>query len=90
MDRIVRAKVIAQKGHCDAGHGVGDEVVFDWDKNEIIGHVCLHALYSMLPKIYALAHGADVMYARDEAGNRVARHACPDGANPVIFELSRE
>ena len=64
--------------------------MFDWYKNGIIGHVCLLVLYSMLPRIYALAYCADAMYARDEAGNRVARHACPDGANPVIFELSRE
>ena len=90
MDRVVRAKVIAQKGLCSAGHRIGDEVTFDWEKNKIIGHECLHTLYSKLHKIYALAHGADIIYTRDEAGNRVARHACPDGANPVIFELSRE
>jgi uncharacterized repeat protein (TIGR04076 family) len=84
----VKAKVIGQKGHCRAGHALGDVITFDWDTNEIGGTICLHALYSSLPKIYALAHGGDVAFATDEEGKKVARHACPDGANPVIFELS--
>ena len=83
----VKAKVLSQEGHCEAGHRVGDEIVFDWDTHEIKGKMCLHALYSALPKIYALAHGADVAFAESDDGSRVARHACPDGYNPVIFEL---
>lgn len=83
----VKARVISQEGHCAAGHRVGDEIVFDWDTHEIKGKMCLHALYSALPKIYALAHGADVAFAESDDGSRVARHACPDGYNPVIFEL---
>lgn len=66
----------------------GDEVVFDWDTHGIEGRLCLHALYSMMPKIYALAHGGNVAFATNENGERVARHACPDGYNPVIYELS--
>jgi uncharacterized repeat protein (TIGR04076 family) len=83
----VKAAVISQKGHCAAGHKVDDEIVFNWDTHEITGRLCLHALYSALPKIYALAHGADVAYATVEDGTKVARHACPDGHNPVILEL---
>ena len=83
----VRVRVISQEGHCSAGQRVGDEVVFDWDTHEIEGQVCLHALYSMMPKIYALAHGADVAFAVNKEGANVARHACPDGYNPVIYEL---
>ncbi len=83
----VRVRVISQEGHCSAGQRVGDEVVFDWDTHEIRGRICLHSLYSMMPKIYALAHGADVAFAEAEDGSRVARHACPDGYNPVIYEL---
>jgi uncharacterized repeat protein (TIGR04076 family) len=83
----IKARVISQEGHCAAGHRVGDEIVFDWDTHEIKGKMCLHALYSALPKIYALAHGADVAFAESDDGSRVARHACPDGYNPVIFEL---
>ena len=83
----VKARIISQEGHCAAGHEVGDEIVFDWDTHAIKGKMCLHALYSALPKIYALAHGADVAFAESDDGSRVARHACPDGYNPVIFEL---
>lgn len=83
----IKARVVSQEGHCAAGHRVGDEIVFDWDTHEIKGKMCLHALYSALPKIYALAHGADVAFAESDDGSRVARHACPDGYNPVIFEL---
>jgi uncharacterized repeat protein (TIGR04076 family) len=83
----VRVRVVSQEGHCSAGQKVGDEVVFDWDTHEIRGRICLHTLYSMMPKIYALAHGANVAFAVAEDGSRVARHACPDGYNPVIYEL---
>ncbi len=83
----VLVMTISQEGHCAAGQKVGDEILFDWDKHEIQGKICLHALYSALPKIYALAHGGDVAFAVDEEGDRVARHACPDGYNPVIYEF---
>jgi len=89
MSRKVLVKVISQEGHCAAGQKVGDDILFNWDTNEIQGKICLHALYSALPKIYALAHGADVAFAEAEDGSRVARHACPDGYNPVIYELKR-
>jgi uncharacterized repeat protein (TIGR04076 family) len=85
----VEARVISQEGHCAAGHRVGDEIVFDWETHKIEGRICLHALYSVLPKIYALAHGADVAFAESDDGSRVARHACPDGYNPVVFELKK-
>jgi uncharacterized repeat protein (TIGR04076 family) len=83
----VKATVISQEGHCEAGHKVGDTIIFDWSKHEIDGRLCLHALYSAFPKIYALAHGANVAFATSEDGSKVARHACPDGYNPVILEL---
>ena len=83
----VLVKAISQEGHCAAGQKVGDEIIFDWDTHEIQGKICLHALYSVLPKIYALAHSGDVAFAEDDEGNMVARHACPDGYNPVIYEL---
>ena len=84
----VRAKVVSKEGHCSAGQQKGDEIIFDWDNHEIDGKICLHALYSMMPKIYALAHGANVAFATNDEGTRVARHACPDGYNPVIYELN--
>ncbi len=88
MSKII-VKVISKEGNCSAGHEVGDEIVFDWDTQEIDGRICLHALYSVMPKIYALAHGADVAFAVNEEGDRVSMHACPDGDIPVILELKR-
>ncbi|MBN2336508.1 TIGR04076 family protein [Candidatus Bathyarchaeota archaeon] len=85
----IKATVISQKGHCAAGHKVGDETVFDWDTNEIEGKMCLHMMYSVLPKVFAFAHGAKVAWATAEDGEKVSRHACPDGTNPVIVELRR-
>jgi len=89
MSKKVLARVISQEGFCAAGHEKGDKILFDFDYNEIKGKICLHALYSVLPKVYALAHGADVAYAVAEDGSKVARHACPDGYNPLILELEK-
>ncbi|MFP3951810.1 MAG: TIGR04076 family protein [Candidatus Bathyarchaeia archaeon] len=89
MVKVV-AEVISQKGKCTAGHEVGDRITFDWDTHEIDGRICLHALYSIIPKIYAMAQGGDVAFFEREGGVHVARHACPDGYNPVIFELHLE
>ncbi|MGW8180980.1 MAG: TIGR04076 family protein [bacterium] len=86
MTRI-KATVISQEGHCSAGHKVGDQIICDWDTHEIEGRLCLHALYSVLPKVYAMAMGGNVAFAKTEDGSFVARHACPDGYNPVILEL---
>lgn len=83
----VKAIVVSQKGHCAAGHVIDDEITFDWNTHKIQGRICLHALYSVLPKIYALAHGADVAFVKRKDGSKVAHHSCPDGYNPVIFEL---
>lgn len=80
----VIARVIKQEGHCVAGHQVGDEVVFDGDT--VQGMVCIHALYSFLPKVLALRYGADFPWLEDRD---VATHACPDAWNPVVFEIRR-
>ena len=78
------AKVISQKGQCAAGHQVGDQVVFDGQA--VQGKVCIHALYSFLPKVFALRYGANFPWLDDPD---VATHACPDACNPVIFEIRR-
>ena len=80
----VIARVFKQDGHCVAGHQVGDEVVFDGDS--VQGMVCIHALYSFLPKVLALRYGADFPWLDDRD---VATHACPDAWNPVVFEIRR-
>jgi uncharacterized repeat protein (TIGR04076 family) len=45
------ARVVSQKGTCGFGYKVGDEVVFDGET--IQGRICLSALYSFIPKVYA-------------------------------------
>ena len=78
------ARVIKQEGQCVAGHKVGDEVVFDGDT--VQGKVCIHALYSFLPKVFAMRYGAEFPWLEDKD---VASHACPDAWNPVVFEIQR-
>ena len=80
----VVAKVISQKGTCGFGHKVGDTVVFDGET--VQGRVCLSALYSFLPKVFAMRYGADFPWLDDKD---VATHACPDPYNPVVFEMRR-
>jgi uncharacterized repeat protein (TIGR04076 family) len=79
------AKVISQKGTCEFGHKVGDEVVFDGET--VQGRVCLSALYSFLPKVFAMRYGATFPWLKDDKDR--ATHACPDAFNPVVFEVRR-
>ena len=81
----VVARVIRQEGHCAAGHQVGDEVVFDG--LTVQGKICIHALYSFLPKVLAMMYGAEFPWLADKD---VATHACPDARNPVVLEIRRE
>ena len=78
------ARVIQQEGHCAAGHQVGDEVVFDGQTIE--GKICIHALYSFLPKVFSMRYDARFPWLEDQD---VATHACPDAWNPVVFEIRR-
>jgi uncharacterized repeat protein (TIGR04076 family) len=78
------AKVIKQEGHCAAGHKIGDEVIFDGQT--VQGKICIHALYSVLPKVLAMRYEAKFPWLDDPD---VATHACPDAWNPVVFEVRR-
>ncbi|MDY7077362.1 MAG: TIGR04076 family protein [Chloroflexota bacterium] len=80
----VVAKVIKQEGYCAAGHQVGDELIFDGQT--VQGKICLHALYSLLPKVFAMRYGAEFPWLSNKD---VATHACPDAWNPVVFEIQR-
>jgi uncharacterized repeat protein (TIGR04076 family) len=79
-------KVISVRGTCEFGHTPGDEIVFDGET--IRGRICLHALYSFLPKVFAMRYGADFPWL-DANHKDVATHACPDAYNPVVFEIRR-
>lgn len=85
MRHVVKVKVVSQGGECAASHEVGDSIVFDFDNNEIKGTICLSALYSMFPKIFAVAYGASFPWTDEDP-----THACPDAFNPVVFKISKD
>lgn len=77
------AKVISQKGYCEAGHKVGDEF--------IIGQttpckMCSWAFYTIFPFAEVLQFGGAFPWEQDSDRATVA---CPDPDNPVVFELIR-
>jgi len=80
----VETKVISQKGTCALGHKVGDVVKFT--ETGIEGKICIHALYSMLPAVFAMMYDARFSWLEDPDKKT---HACPDATNPVVFEITR-
>ena len=85
MANVVTARVISQKGSCGMGHKVGDEIIFTEDG--VQGKICIHALYSFLPKVFAMMFDSQFPWLNDPD---ISTSACPDAYNPVIFEISRE
>jgi len=79
----VSVKVISQKGTCDAGHKVGDEWVFGEKTPE---GLCIFAFDSLMPFITPLMFGGSFPWEKDPDMTTVA---CPDGQNPVVFEIRR-
>ena len=86
MSYDIKLKVIKQEGTCAAGHSVGDEIIISFKDNKIDGKVCLHALYSILPKVFAMAYGAEFPWLEDP---NKSTHACPDAWNPLVYEVER-
>jgi uncharacterized repeat protein (TIGR04076 family) len=84
MPYKIIARVKEVNGHCAFGHEVGDEVVFDGET--VQGRICFSAMYSFLPKVFAMRYGAQFPWLSDP---NVATHACPDAYNPVVFEIER-
>ena len=80
----VIAKVISQKGTCEAGHVVGDEFIIG---QETQAGICSWAFYTLFPFAVVLQFGGSFPWERDP---NKATIACPDPANPVVFELRRE
>jgi len=80
----VKVKVVSQKGICNLNHKPGDEIIISEEGVE--GKICIHALYSLLPKAFAIMYGAKFPWLKEDQN---PRHACPDGKNPVIFEFER-
>jgi uncharacterized repeat protein (TIGR04076 family) len=81
----VKAKVVSVKGECGQGHKAGDVVRFT--EGGVDGHICIHALYCMMPKVFAMMFNAEFPWAEDHPDTLT--HPCPDAASPVVFELTR-
>ena len=82
-EALVRVKVISQKGHCEAGHRVGDEWLVGEKTPE---GLCIFALGSLLPFITPLMYDGSFPWEKDPD---VSTAACPDAENPVVFEIRR-
>jgi len=79
----VTASVISQQGNCEAGHKVGDKFVIG--QHTPCG-MCSWAFCSAFPFAEVLQFGASFPWEKDTGTSIVA---CPDPANPVVFELKR-
>ena len=79
----VIARVVSQKGTCGAGHKVGDEWVIGAKTPD---GICLSAFHSLFPDARVLMFGGALPW---ETNPDMATVACPDAANPVVFELRR-
>lgn len=83
MSRII-ARVISQKGSCEAGHKVGDE----FEIGQITpGGMCSWAFFTIFPFAEPLEFGGTFPWERNPSKATVA---CPDPDNPVVFEIRRE
>jgi uncharacterized repeat protein (TIGR04076 family) len=82
MDKVV-ARVVSQKGTCQAGHKAGDE--FEVGQQTGQG-VCAWAFCALFPFAQVLQFGGSFPW---ETAPDIATVACPDPGNPVVFELRR-
>ena len=82
MSEVV-ARAISQKGTCVAGHKVGDEFVIG---QETPYGMCSWAFCTLFPFAEVLQFGGSFPWEDDPSKATVA---CPDPANPVVFELRR-
>lgn len=79
----VKVSVVSQKGTCAAEHKVGDQWVINGKTPD---GICLSAFNAMLPNLRVLRYGGSFPWSTDPD---VTTLACPDAANPVVFELRR-
>lgn len=79
----VSIRVVSQKGTCAQEHKVGDQ----WVVNEKTPPgICLSAFGALFPSLRVLMFGGAFPWEDDPDMTTVA---CPDAANPVVFELRR-
>ena len=85
-----RIVVTVKESHGCRVHQPGERFVFECDAGPCVstqGTICLGALTSLLPKVYAFHNGARFRWAEEEDA---VVHACPDPKTPVVFEVRRE
>lgn len=86
----MRIVVSVQESNGCRVHQPGDQMVFDCVDGTCVnvqGTICLGALTSLMPKVYALHNGARFRWAEEDDA---VVHACPDPKTPVVFEVRRE
>lgn len=79
----VIAKVISQQGNCSAKHSVGEEFLIG---EKTPPKMCSWAFYTLFPFVSVLQLGGSFPWEENPDMTTVA---CPDPANPVVFELKR-
>ena len=87
---VTRIVVTVKESHGCRVHQPGEQVVFECDSGPCVsvqGTICLGALTSLLPKVYAFHNGARFSWAEEDDA---VTHACPDPKTPVVFEVRRE
>ena len=85
-----RIVVSVKESHGCRMHRPGDQVVFECVGDagvHVEGTICLGALTSLMPKVYAF-HNQARFHWTEEAD--AVTHACPDPKTPVVFEVRRE
>lgn len=84
MKRII---IEVEKGNpgCAHGHKTGQRMIYEGTR--IGGDICVGALASMFPVLYALRNGGKLNYANDDGKVRIC---CPDIDNLVVFKCWRE
>jgi uncharacterized repeat protein (TIGR04076 family) len=80
----IEVKVKSVKGACGI-HKVGDSARIS--EQGVDGKICIHALYSLLPAAFAMLYEARFPWLTANPDQKT--HACPDAANPVVFEITR-
>ena len=82
-EKIVSVKAEVIKGSCSL-HKIGDAAEFT--ESGVKGKICIHALYSMMPAVFAMLYDAQFPWLEDKD---TKTHACPDANNPVVFKISK-
>jgi uncharacterized repeat protein (TIGR04076 family) len=84
QERKIQARVISQKGTCVMGYKTGQEFVIS---DVCPKGMCAWAFHTLFPFAQVLISGGSFPW---EADPDKATVACPDPANPVVFELVRK